>query len=47
MFRPLNEYVLARVDGIKRFHNISKYPVLCLILDLVMFRWDAPLFRQC
>lgn len=36
--------VLGRVDGIKGYHDISRYPQARLIPGLVLFRWDAPLF---
>jgi len=36
--------VLGRVDGIKGYHDIKRYPHARLIPGLVIFRWDAPLF---
>ncbi|MGH8434053.1 MAG: SulP family inorganic anion transporter [Pseudomonas sp.] len=36
--------VLGRVDGIRGFHDISRYPTARLVPGLVLFRWDAPLF---
>lgn len=36
--------VLGRVDGIRGFHDISRYPKARLVPGLVLFRWDAPLF---
>ena len=36
--------VLGRVDGVKGYHDISRYPEARLIPGLVLFRWDAPLF---
>ncbi len=36
--------VLGRVDGIKGYHDISRYPQARRIPGLVLFRWDAPLF---
>jgi len=36
--------VLGRVDGIRGFHDISRYPEARLVPGLVIFRWDAPLF---
>ncbi len=36
--------VLGRVDGIKGYHDIKRYPDARLIPGLVLFRWDAPLF---
>jgi high affinity sulfate transporter 1 len=42
-WRP-HSAVLGRVDGIKGYHDISRYPQARLIPGLVLFRWDAPLF---
>ncbi len=36
--------VLGRVEGIRGFHDIKRYPHAALIPGLVLFRWDAPLF---
>jgi len=36
--------VLGRVDGIRGYHDITRYPDARLIPGLVLFRWDAPLF---
>jgi len=36
--------VLGRVDGIRGYHDIKRYPTARLIPGLVLFRWDAPLF---
>ena len=36
--------VLGRVDGVKGYHDITRYPAARLIPGLVLFRWDAPLF---
>jgi high affinity sulfate transporter 1 len=36
--------VLGRVDQIKGYHDITRYPNARLIPGLVLFRWDAPLF---
>ena len=36
--------VLGRVEGIKGYHDITRYPDARLIPGLVLFRWDAPLF---
>ena len=36
--------VLARVDGIKGFHDFSRHPEGRFVPGLVLFRWDAPLF---
>ena len=42
-WRPYSA-VLGRVDGVKGYHDISRYPESHLIPGLVLFRWDAPLF---
>lgn len=42
-WRP-HSAVLGRVDDIKGFHDISRYPEAKTIPGLVLFRWDAPLF---
>ena len=36
--------VLGRVDGIRGYHDITRYPKARLIPGLILFRWDAPLF---
>src|SRR5215813_5218379 len=36
--------VLGRAEGVKGYHDITRYPDARLIPGLVMFRWDAPLF---
>lgn len=36
--------IMGRVDGIKGYHDITRYPEARLIPGLVLFRWDAPLF---
>lgn len=36
--------VLGRVDGLKGYHDITRYPDARIIPGLVLFRWDAPLF---
>jgi MFS superfamily sulfate permease-like transporter len=36
--------VLARVDGRKGFHDLSRHPEGRPVPGLVIFRWDAPLF---
>jgi len=36
--------VLGRVDGIRGYHDIQRYPHARLVPGLVLFRWDAPLF---
>jgi MFS superfamily sulfate permease-like transporter len=42
-WRP-HSAVLGRVDQLKGYHDISRYPQASLIPGLVLFRWDAPLF---
>jgi len=42
-WRPYST-VLGRADGIKGYHDITRYPDARLIPGLVLFRWDAPLF---
>src|SRR4029453_7391286 len=36
--------VLGRADGVKGYHDITRYPDARQIPGLVLFRWDAPLF---
>ncbi|MDH5274922.1 MAG: SulP family inorganic anion transporter [Gammaproteobacteria bacterium] len=36
--------VLGRVDGIRGYHDVKRYPGARLVPGLVLFRWDAPLF---
>jgi len=36
--------VLGRVEHIKGYHDVSRYPEARRIPGLVLFRWDAPLF---
>ncbi|MFT3730481.1 MAG: sulfate permease [Hyphomicrobium sp.] len=36
--------VLGRAEGVKGYHDISRYPDARRIPGLVLFRWDAPLF---
>ena len=36
--------VLGRVDGVKGYHDVTRYPDARIIPGLVLFRWDAPLF---
>ena len=36
--------VLGRVDGIRGYHDIKRYPDARLVPGLMLFRWDAPLF---
>jgi high affinity sulfate transporter 1 len=42
-WRP-HSAVLGRVDHVKGYHDIRRYPDARLIPGLVLFRWDAPLF---
>jgi high affinity sulfate transporter 1 len=42
-WRP-HSAVLGRVDHIKGYHDITRYPNAKRIDGLVLFRWDAPLF---
>jgi len=42
-WRP-HSAVLGRVDSVKGYHDIARYPEAHLIPGLVLFRWDAPLF---
>jgi high affinity sulfate transporter 1 len=36
--------VMGRADGVKGYHDITRYPQARRIPGLVLFRWDAPLF---
>jgi high affinity sulfate transporter 1 len=42
-WRP-HSAVLGRVDRVKGYHDIKRYPDARLIPGLLLFRWDAPLF---
>jgi high affinity sulfate transporter 1 len=42
-WRP-HSAVLGRVDRVKGYHDVTRYPEARLIPGLVLFRWDAPLF---
>ena len=42
-WRP-HSAVLGRVDRVKGYHDVTRYPDARLIPGLVLFRWDAPLF---
>ena len=42
-WRP-HSAVLGRVDGIRGYHDITRYPQARVIPGLVLLRWDAPLF---
>jgi high affinity sulfate transporter 1 len=36
--------ILGRAEGVKGYHDITRYPEARRIPGLVLFRWDAPLF---
>ena len=36
--------ILGRADGVKGYHDVTRYPEARRIPGLVLFRWDAPLF---
>ena len=36
--------ILGRADGVKGYHDITRFPDARRIPGLVLFRWDAPLF---
>jgi len=36
--------VLGRVDGVRGYHDVKRYPDARRVPGLVLFRWDAPLF---
>jgi high affinity sulfate transporter 1 len=42
-WRP-HSAVLGRAEGVKGYHDITRYPDARLVPGLVLFRWDAPLF---
>jgi high affinity sulfate transporter 1 len=42
-WRP-HSAVLGRVDGLRGYHDIKRYPSARHVPGLVLFRWDAPLF---
>jgi high affinity sulfate transporter 1 len=42
-WRPYSA-VLGRAEGVRGYHDITRYPDARLIPGLVLFRWDAPLF---
>jgi len=42
-WRP-HSAVLGRVERVKGYHDIARYPEARMIPGLVLFRWDAPLF---
>ena len=42
-WRP-HSAILGRAEGVKGYHDITRYPDARQIPGLVLFRWDAPLF---
>jgi MFS superfamily sulfate permease-like transporter len=42
-WRP-HSAILGRVDDLKGYHDLGRYPHARQIPGLVLFRWDAPLF---
>jgi MFS superfamily sulfate permease-like transporter len=42
-WRP-HSAVLGRAQGVKGYHDITRYPDARRIPGLILFRWDAPLF---
>ena len=42
-WRPYDA-VLGKVDGLKGYHDVTRYPAARRVPGLVLFRWDAPLF---
>ena len=42
-WRP-HSAILGRADGVKGYHDVTRYPAARLVPGLVLFRWDAPLF---
>ena len=42
-WRP-HSAVLGRAEGVKGYHDITRYPDARQIPGLMLFRWDAPLF---
>ena len=42
-WRP-HSAVLGRVDRVKGYHDLLRYPAARTVPGLVLFRWDAPLF---
>jgi MFS superfamily sulfate permease-like transporter len=42
-WRP-HSAVLGRVDGVRGYHDVTRYPNARQLPGLVLFRWDAPLF---
>src|SRR6185369_2239228 len=42
-WRP-HSAVLGRAEGVRGYHDITRYPDARRVPGLVLFRWDAPLF---
>ncbi len=42
-WRP-HSAVLGRAEGVKGYHDVTRYPHARQVPGLVLFRWDAPLF---
>ncbi len=42
-WRP-HSAVLGRAEGVRGYHDVTRYPDARLVPGLVLFRWDAPLF---
>jgi len=42
-WRP-HSAVLGRAEGVKGYHDITRYPQARQLPGMVLFRWDAPLF---
>jgi high affinity sulfate transporter 1 len=42
-WRP-HSAVLGRVEGVRGYHDVTRYPNARQTAGLVLFRWDAPLF---
>lgn len=42
-WRP-HDAILGRAEGVKGYHDVTRYPGARQIPGLVLFRWDAPLF---
>jgi len=42
-WRP-HSAVMGRVEGMRGYHDIKRYPDARLVPGLILFRWDAPLF---
>jgi high affinity sulfate transporter 1 len=39
-----HDAILGRADGVKGYHDITRYPDARQVPGLLLFRWDAPLF---